>query len=82
MNDKPRQRALEREVLPRRTGVVTVRDERAARLLIALARDEEQERCGIAAPDLIALDQQIEEERPLFCVATRVENAARLRVAG
>ena len=82
MDDEAFQRALQCEVLPRRTGVVAVRDECTACLLVGLARDEKQKNSGVAAPDLITLDQQAEEERPVLRVAMCVKDAPGMRIAG
>ena len=75
VHDQSAHRPLQRQVLPRRAGVVGVRDERLAGLLVRRPRDEQQQRRGPHAPDLVPLDEQIEEQRPLLRVAPRVEDA-------
>ena len=81
MNNQPAKRALQRQILPRRTRVVGVRDQRLAGLLVGRPRNEQQQRRRPHAPDLVPLDEQIEEQRPLFGVAMRVEDAPGMRVA-
>jgi hypothetical protein len=58
-----------------------MRDERPAGLFVGGPRDEQQQRRGPHAPDLVPIDEQIEEERPLLRVPPRVEDAPGVGVA-
>src|SRR5688572_33323731 len=46
------------------------------------ARDEDEQRGRTMAPGLIALVQQVEEQRPVLRVAAGVEEPPRLRIPG
>src|SRR5262245_11018964 len=57
-------------------------DERASALLVSRSRDKDEEHCRVTTPDLVALDEQVEKQRPVLRVAVCVENSTGVRVAG
>jgi len=82
VHDQPLDPPLQGKAHPGGAGVVGMRDERAARLLVRRARDEHEERGGAMAPGPVAFVQQLEEQRPVLRVAARIEEPPRLRIAG
>src|SRR5438105_18742 len=80
MNHQPLVEALQREVLPRRSSIIRVRDRRLLVVLKFFAGNEHYENSSVFRPRLVRVDEQIEEGLPMFRAAPRIKRAPLLGV--